>query len=146
MLQQAVNFFKGHVTVRVEGGFPERVLNLCAARQINFWDLNWETPISFTFTMTRRSFRELKKHQGKLGAELQVVGREGLPYFARRFRRRYVLVAGLGLCMLLLLVGSFFIWDIQIEGNVRVSQEEIRRALDKYGVNMGTYSFSIQSE
>lgn len=146
MLQQAVNFFKGHVTVRVEGGFPERVLNLCAARQIHFWDLNWETPISFTFTMTRRSFRELKKHQGKLGAELQVVGREGLPYFARRFRRRYVLVAGLGLCMLLLLVGSFFIWDIQIEGNVRVSQEEIRRALDKYGVNMGTYSFSIQSE
>ena len=146
MLQQAVNFFKGHVTVRVEGGFPERVLNLCAARQIHFWDLNWETPISFTFTMTRRSFRELKKHQEKLGAELQVVGREGLPYFARRFRRRYVLVAGLGLCMLLLLVGSFFIWDIQIEGNVRVSQEEIRRALDKYGVNMGTYSFSIQSE
>lgn len=146
MLQQAVNFFKGHVTVRVEGGFPERVLNLCAARQIHFWDLNWETPISFTFTMTRRSFRELKKHQGKLGAELQVVGREGLPYFARRFRHRYVLVAGLGLCMLLLLVGSFFIWDIQIEGNVRVSQEEIRRALDKYGVGMGTYSFSIQSE
>ena len=146
MLQQAVNFFKGHVTVRVEGGFPERVLNLCAARQIHFWDLNWETPISFTFTMTRRSFRELKKHQGKLGAELQVVGREGLPYFARRFRRRYVLVAGLGLCALLLLVGSFFIWDIQIEGNVRVSQEEIRRALDKYGVGMGTYSFSIQSE
>ena len=146
MLQRAVNFCKGHVTVRVEGGFPERVLNLCAARQINFWNLNWETPISFTFTMTRKSFRELKKHQEKLGAEMQVVGKSGLPFFARRFRRRRVLMAGLGLCTLLLLTGSFFIWDIQIEGNVNVSQEEILRVLDQYGVGMGSYAFSIHSE
>ena len=48
MLQQAVNYWKGHVTLRVESGFPERVLNLCAVRQIAFWDLCWETPLSFT--------------------------------------------------------------------------------------------------
>ena len=59
MLQQAVNYWKGHVTLRVESGFPERVLNLCAARQIAFWDLCWETPLSFTFTMTRKDFRRL---------------------------------------------------------------------------------------
>ena len=146
MLQRVVNFCKGHVTVRVESGFPERVLNLCAARQIVFWDLTWETPLSFTFTMARRSFRELKKHQEKLGAEMEVVGKEGLPYFARRFRHRYVLVAGLGLCALLLFVGSFFVWDFRIEGNVNVSQEEILRALDRCGVGIGTYSFSIHSE
>ena len=146
MLQQAVNFCKGHVTVRVESGFPERVLNLCAARQIKFWDLQWETPLSFTFTMTRRSFRSLREHREKLGAEMQVVGREGLPYFVRRFRRRYVLVAGLGMCALALLVGSFFVWDFRIEGNVGVSDEEILRALDKCSVGIGTYSFSIQSE
>ena len=146
MLQQAVNFCKGHVTIRVESGFPERVLNLCAARQIKFWDLQWETPLSFTFTMTRKSFRELRKHRDKLGAEMQVVGRQGLPYFARRFRRRYVLVAGLGLCALAMLMGSFFVWDFQIEGNVAVSDEEILRALDRCGVGMGTYSFSIHSE
>ena len=98
MLQQVVNFCRGHVTVRVESGFPERVLNLCAARQIPFWDLRWETPLSFTFTMTRRSFRELRRHGDRLGAEMRVVGKEGLPFFARRFRRRYVLVTGLGLC------------------------------------------------
>ena len=146
MLQQVVNFCRGHVTVRVESGFPERVLNLCAARQIPFWDLRWETPLSFTFTMTRRSFRELRRYGDRLGAEMRVVGKEGLPFFARRFRRRYVLVTGLGLCALLLLAGSFFIWDIRIEGNVAVSDEEILRALDRHGVGMGTYAFSVQSE
>ena len=146
MLQQVVNFCKGHVTVRVESGFPERVLNLCAARQIKFWDLTWVTPISFTFTMTRKSFRELQQHQDKLGAQMEVMDREGLPYFAGRFRHRYVLVVGLGLCALALFAGSFFIWDFQIEGNVEVSHEEILRALDRCGVGLGTYSFSIQSE
>ena len=61
MLQRVVNFCRGQVTVRVESGFPERVLNLCAARQIPFWDLRWETPLSFTFTMTRGSWRQLRK-------------------------------------------------------------------------------------
>ena len=145
MLQQVVNFCRGHVTVRVESGFPERVLNLCAARQIKFWDLRWETPLSFTFTMARRDFRELKQHGEKLGAQLRVVERTGLPYFARRFRRRYVLVAGLSLCALAMLAGSFFVWDFQIEGNVAVSDEEILRALDRCGVGLGTYSFSIHS-
>ena len=87
MLQQAVNYWKGHVTLRVESGFPERVLNLCAARQIAFWDLCWETPLSFTFTMTRKDFRRLKKAAERLNCQLQVVGKEGLPYLLRRFRR-----------------------------------------------------------
>lgn len=146
MLQQAVNFFKGQVTLRVESAFPERVLNLCAARQIPFWDLQWESTLAFTFTMTRRHYRELKKAAEKLGAEIAVTGQGGLPFFLRRFRRRYALVVGLGLCALMLLVGSFFVWDFKVEGNVNVSQEEILRALNKCGVKMGTYAFSIQSE
>ena len=36
MLRQTVNYMRGHVTLRVESGFPERLLNLCAARQIPF--------------------------------------------------------------------------------------------------------------
>ena len=40
MLKHLVNLMKGEVTARVESGFPERVLNLCAEYGIAFWDLN----------------------------------------------------------------------------------------------------------
>ena len=146
MLQRVVNYWKGHVTLRVESGFPERVLNVCAARQIAFWDLKWETPLSFTFTMTRRDFRRLKKAAERLSCEIQVVGQEGMPFFLRQFRRRYALVAGLILCVLVTFAGSFFIWDFEIQGNETVREEEILRALEKYGVKLGTFGFSIQSE
>ena len=56
MLQHVVNLLKGEVTGRVESGFPERVLNLCAEYGITFWDLNWESPVAFTFTMARREW------------------------------------------------------------------------------------------
>lgn len=146
MLQQAVNYWKGHVTARVESGFPERVLNVCAARQIAFWDLRWETPLSFTFTLTRGDFRRLKKAAERLSCEITPVERAGMPYLLGQFRRRYALVAGLALCALALLAGSFFIWDFEIEGSETVREEEILRALEKYGVGLGTFGFSIDSE
>ena len=51
MLNHIVNLLKGQVTGRVESGFPERVLNLCAEYGVAFWDLTWESPVSFTFTL-----------------------------------------------------------------------------------------------
>ena len=52
MLGQLVHLLKGQVTGRVESGFPERVLNICAEHAIAFWDLRWESEVAFTFTMT----------------------------------------------------------------------------------------------
>jgi len=146
MLQKAINLWKGQVTVRVESGFPERVLNVCAARQIGFWDLKWEGPLSFTFTLTRRDFRRLRRAAERLSCQIQVVEKEGAPYFLRRFRRRYALVAGLAFCVLTVFIGSFFIWDFSVEGNETVREEEILRTLEKYGVGLGTFGFSIDSE
>ena len=146
MLQRTVNFVQGHVTVSVESSFPERVLNLCAAHQIPFWDLRWENPLRFTFTMTGAAWRRLRREAQRLDARLEVERREGLPYFLRRFRRRYALVAGMALVVLLSIAGSFFIWDFEIEGNAAVSDEEILRALNKCGVGLGTFGYGIRSD
>ena len=56
MLRRIVNLLKGEVTGRVESGFPERVLNLCAEYGLAFWALSWESPVAFTLTLTRRDW------------------------------------------------------------------------------------------
>ncbi len=145
MLQRAVNYWKGHVKLRVVSGFPERVLNICAARQIPFWGLEWEDDLTFTFTMTRKDYARLQKAAERMDCTIHVVEKEGMPYLLRRFRRRYALVIGLGLCLALSLFGSFFIWDFTIEGNEAVREEEILRALEKYGVSLGTFGYGIDS-
>ena len=48
MLRRIINHLQGQVLIRAESAFPERVLNLCGARELAFWDVKWESPIAFT--------------------------------------------------------------------------------------------------
>ena len=145
MLKHLVNLMKGEVTGRVESGFPERVLNICAEYGIAFWDLKWESPVAFTFTMTRRDWKRLRRLSKRIDCDMAAVGWKGAPFFLGRVRYRYGLWITLALCMAALFVGSFYIWDFEIEGNETVSQQEILRALDKFGVGFGTYGLSVNS-
>ncbi|MBD5155515.1 MAG: sporulation protein YqfD [Oscillibacter sp.] len=145
MLKHLVNLVKGEVTGKVESGFPERVLNLCAEYGITFWDLNWASPVEFTFTMTRRDWKRLRRLSRKIDCDMTAVGWKGTPFFLGRIRHRYGLWVTLAVCTALVFWGSFFIWDFEIEGNVTVSSQEILRALDKYGVGFGTYGFDVDS-
>ena len=145
MLKHLVNLVKGEVTGRVESGFPERVLNLCAEYGIVFWDLNWASPVEFTFTMTRQDWKRLRRLSKRIDCGMTAVGWKGTPFFLGRIRRRYGLWVTLGVCTALLFWGSFFIWDFEIEGNETVSQQEILRALDNYGIGFGTYGYDVDS-
>ena len=145
MLRHVVNLLKGEVTGRVESGFPERVLNLCAEYGIVFWDLNWESPVAFTFTMARRDWKRLRKLSRRIDCGMTAVEWRGTPFFLGRLRRRYGLWVTLGVCLAALLYGSFFIWDFQVEGNVTVSEQEILRSLERRGVTFGTYGYAVDS-
>lgn len=146
MLTGLVNRLRGQVRVRAECAFPERVLNLCGAQDLAFWDLEWESPTAFTCRLSRRDWRRLREAGRNLDCAFSVVGREGAPYFLLRFRHRQALLMGLVGCALALFLGSFFIWDFQVEGNETVPTERILRALEKNGVGLGTFGLSLDGE
>ena len=146
MLNRIVNRLQGQVWVRVESPFPERVLNLCGARNLAFWDMRWESESAFTCRLTRRDYYALRRAVKKLDCALTIVRKEGVPFFLGRFRRRHALLAGLALGGVLLFLGSFFIWDFTVEGNERVTDEEILRALERQGVGIGTFGISLDTE
>ena len=41
MFLNVVNLLSGTVAITVESGFPERVLNLCSAHGLAFWDMGF---------------------------------------------------------------------------------------------------------
>ena len=145
MMQHVVNLLKGEVTGRVESGFPERVLNLCAEYGIVFWDLRWESPVAFTFTLTRRDWKRLRRLSRRIDCEMTAVEWRGTPFFLGRLRHRYALWVTLGVGLAALVWGSFFIWDFEVEGCENLSQQEILRALERHGVGFGTYGYAVDS-
>ena len=145
MLKAITNLLKGEVTGRVESGFPERVLNICAEYGIAFWDLKWESGVAFNFTTTRHDWKRLRRLSRRIDCDLTAVSWRGTPFFLGRMRRRYGLWITLGAGMLALFYGSFFIWDFAIEGNVTVSEQEIMRALESSDVHFGSFGYGINS-
>ena len=145
MLKHITNLLKGEVTVRAESAFPERILNICAQQGVLFWNLKWESGIAFTFSLTRRDWKKLRRLSRRLDGTLQPLSWRGTPFFLGRLRHRYGLWITLFLCLLSLFYGSFFIWDFSIEGNVTVSDREILRALEACGVEFGTFGYAVNS-
>lgn len=146
MLEKALHQLQGQVRIRVTSAFPERVLNLCGARHIAFWDVQWVSPAEFTCSLNRQDWYRLRKAARELPCELKPEKKGGMPFFMGRFRRRYMLLACLALCASLLFFSSFFIWDFTVEGNTTVPTEEILRTLEENGITLGTFGFSVDAE
>ncbi|WP_419010859.1 sporulation protein YqfD [Dysosmobacter sp.] len=146
MLKELINRARGQVWLRVTCPYPERVLNLCSARKLAFWDLEWEGAETFTCRMSRRDHRILSRAAEKLDCTIEIVRREGAPYTLAKLRHRQALAVGIAACGTAVLIGSFFVWDIQIAGNETVPREVILRSLEKNGVHRGCFGFALNGE
>ena len=70
MLKKTVKLLRGSVRVRAQSVYPERVLNLCSARGIEFWDLKWLSASELSFCLSRRDLRALRRAAEGIEAEL----------------------------------------------------------------------------
>lgn len=146
MLKKAVKPLRGSVCVRAKSAYPERMLNLCSARGIEFWDVRWIDDTALSFCVARGDLRALRRAAEGCGAEVSIERTAGTPFFFARLRRRHALFAGGILCAALLLVNSLFIWDFEVTGNETVPTETILHALREHGVHRGTFIYSFRSQ
>ena len=115
----------GTVTARITGAQPEDFLNLCARENLVLWRMVQRDLFTLGVQVTARQKRQ------------------GLPYFFLRFRRRYALLAGVALCLVLFAIGSRTVLTIDVTGNETVTREEIISQLRLCGVSVGTYGPGI---
>ena len=94
MLKKAVKLLRGSVCVRAKSAYPERMLNLCSARGIEFWDVNWLDAATLSFCVARGDLRALRRAAAGCGAEVSIERTAGTPFFFARLRRRHALMAG----------------------------------------------------
>ena len=145
-MDRAARLLRGTLRVRVESAFPERVLNLCGAHGIAFSDLRWESVSALSFTVRAAERKKLERLLAPLDAALTVERAAGAPFFLRRFRRRYTLLAGLALMLALFFANSFFIWDFEVSGSETVPAEKILRVLEKQGLRRGSFAYSFRPQ
>lgn len=146
MFKKAANYIQGDVLLTVESAYPERIMNLCSAHAIPFWDVRWQSQIQFTFHTTRWGERRLRAVSGQTDVQIRRLRERGAPTLLLRIHKRYVLLGALGVFLLLLLGSNLFIWDFEVTGNDTVPTEEILRSLERQGITVGSMSSAIDQE
>lgn len=146
MYKKTVHFLRGSALAEVQCACPERVLNLLGSRGVVFWGLRWQSEICFRLWLLLPQAETLQEIGAVAGAEVTVLRRRGAPVLWERFRTRYVLLAGFAAFWLLLFGGNLFIWEFRVSGNETVPTETVLRALENYGITIGSPGLHIDQE
>lgn len=138
-----IEYIKGDVRIQVECKYPERFINICAREGVAFKELTRNENVS-EMTVSIGGYRKLREVSRKTGIfTVKPVERHGVPFLLWRVRKRYALLAGLILCLGAVWFSSFFIWQIDVEGNETVPTWQILSCLKKLGVDIGSSTLSI---
>ena len=124
--------------VKAKGFSAERFMNMAAYRGVYLWDIA-QDGAGMTMNAPCGSLPLLQTCAEKTGCTLQVIRWGGLPASLRRFRGRQALAAGMLLFAAGLYALSSFIWVVNVEGNERLSTEEILDACRDMGLHPGPW-------
>lgn len=137
---------RGYAVIKAVGAEPAKLLDRCAAEQIEFWGAYPEDDFTLTFCTRLKHADTILGFASKCCCEVTVTEKSGVPVSVRKLEKRYVLWAMPFLLLALLIASSFFIWKIEIRGNETVSDTEILNALEDSGVYIGSFSPAFTSD
>lgn len=138
-MRNLIKLLRGTVSVRVEGFFPERLINLCAQHRIVFWGVDWVDEYTVVLSVYRGDVKKLRQLGEKISCTITVVEERGLPFFLRRFRKRFSFLIGLCLSLFCVSVLSRVVLTVEVEGNETVPTAHILGELRRQGLYPGVY-------
>lgn len=138
-----MNYAKGYLTVRIEGLNLEKFLNMSVAHGITFRDIRRISMTELELKVSIRGYLRLKRFVKKTGSKVSITGKDGLPFFFLRLKKRKTMAIGFMVFILLVLVLSSFIWSVEIVGANTVSTEQIRQNLYELGVKPGMLKLKL---
>lgn len=128
--------------IKAKGFSAERFMNMATYRGVYLWDIA-QDGAGMSMKAAGGSLPLLEACAEKTGCTLQILGWGGLPAALRRFRGRQVLTAGVLLFAAGLYALSSFIWVVEVEGNERLSAEEILEACQRMGLRPGAWKRGV---
>lgn len=140
-----IRFLDGYVHVQLTGYAPERFLNLCRSRHILLWDLQ-PSGQGYGFYISIRSFRRLKPLLRKTGTKVHITEKRGLFPLAFRYRKHKFFLVGIAAACGILISFSGFIWDVEINGNSRFSDQTLLGYLEEQGAGYGSLKNRLDCE
>lgn len=145
MLISLFRYIQGYLRIRITGYSPERFLNLCKNKKIEVWGLE-SSHNAYEMYIKVSGFRKLKPILKKTKTKVTILERFGLPFFFHNYRKRKLFFIGSGLCILIIYSLTFFIWNIDLEGNHMITDDVLMEYLESENIKHGMFKSKVDCE
>ena len=132
MIGRLVSGAAGEVRIRVCGASIERFLNVALQGEIGLWNTVRVDARTIETTLSLSDFYALRRLMGRTGCRVRVIGRRGLPFFAARLRRRWILTQ--------------FVWVLEIVAADGIPVSALRDVLRETGIYEGAWLGQIDTD
>lgn len=140
-----LDFFIGYVQIEIEGFFIERFLNICAKEQIRLWKTKKINKSKIYTNISIEDFKKIRTIVKKTKCRMKIKKKKGLPFVIRKYKNRKISVFLFCILVFSIFALSNFIWNIEIEGNQTIKNEEIILELSNQGLYQGILKNKIDS-
>lgn len=100
----------------------------------------------FVFSVSFYSKRKLLRECAAAGIEIAEISSHGLPSVAYRYRKRVGLLAGALAAAAIITLSSSVIFDVRVDGNRRLSDDEVISELRACGLHLGDFRRKIDTD
>ena len=129
-------FFKNVIEICVCGDNTERFLNMCSFHDIRLFNVRI-TEEGCYMNIPADDFFSIKNIVKKSGVKVKIVRKEGILFRIKKQAKRKIFFIASFLCLLLLWIGSHFLWGIRITGNYAITDDLIQEFLQTQGIYYG---------
>ncbi len=131
-----INWLRGYLKIRVTGAAVERFINLCGYRNILLWNVS-RCENCYEMFISLKAFRELRSIVRKTKTKAAILQRYGLPFFMLSMNKRKMFVFGCIFTIWFWQISGNFIWQIDIQGNFQITEEQISDYLESQEIHIG---------
>ncbi|WNQ13459.1 sporulation protein YqfD [Paenibacillus aurantius] len=134
----------GYVAVEFRGERTDALLNAAVKKKLIMWDIRIAGPGKMTARLSIRDFFRLRPLLKETGCRVHVTGRFGFPFFLDRLGRRKLFAGGAVVFVAGLYLLSSLVWRVQVEGNEKITTEEILKAAESKGLYSFQWKFRLK--
>ena len=132
-------FLRGSCTVAIPSIHRTAAMNMCMQMGLQYSNFVWREDGGVAFCCTVSSARRFLTVCRARDIEVEIVAYRGLPRLLKRIFDRPGLVVGAVLALTLMVMSGLFVWDVQISGNVELTDGEVIEELRACGFGVGSY-------
>lgn len=137
LIKILLSYIAGFMRINVEGYFSSRFINICTQSNILLWNTKTYNSCLFSANISIRDFRKIRKIARNTKCKVTIKNKRGIPFLFERYKKRKILIILITLMIIAMIIISNFVWNIDVECDETINQEEILDIAQKNGLEIG---------